>query len=173
MTDGQPASLSWHKASIWDLRPDLYYLCDSYGLVLVGRPLWQEDGSVFYICCWLLPAQSFFGLSPLGLATIFYCLTFETSLSVASYDSQGHGGGIRSCLHTGRCNYQLSWCPCYITSALAAQKTLLPRILLLLSDMLSGLLPSDNPGIVDEGVCFGWCKNVFTGRCLPTDNFLC
>jgi hypothetical protein len=38
-TDGQPASLSWNKAPIWGLRPDLYYLCDSYGLVLVGRPL--------------------------------------------------------------------------------------------------------------------------------------
>jgi hypothetical protein len=30
-----------------------------------------------------------------------YCLTFETSLFVASYDSQGHGGGIRSRFHTG------------------------------------------------------------------------
>jgi hypothetical protein len=38
-TDVQPASLSWNKAPIWGLRPDLYYLCDSYGLVLVGRPL--------------------------------------------------------------------------------------------------------------------------------------
>jgi hypothetical protein len=27
--------------------------------------------------------------------TIFYCLRIETSLFVASYDSQGHGGGIR------------------------------------------------------------------------------
>jgi hypothetical protein len=36
----------------------------------------------------------------LGLETIFYCLTFETSLFVASYDSQGHGGGIRPSLHT-------------------------------------------------------------------------
>jgi hypothetical protein len=33
--------------------------------------------------------------------TIFYCLRFETSLFVASYDSQGHGGGIRIRLHTG------------------------------------------------------------------------
>jgi hypothetical protein len=33
--------------------------------------------------------QSFSSPSPLGLATIFYCLTFETSLFVASYDSQG------------------------------------------------------------------------------------
>jgi hypothetical protein len=38
-TDGQPASLSWSKAPIWGLRPDLYYLCDSYGLVLLGHPL--------------------------------------------------------------------------------------------------------------------------------------
>jgi hypothetical protein len=95
-TDGQPASLSWNKAPIWGIRPDLYYLCDSYGLVLVGLPLWREDGSVFYICCWPLPEQSFFGPSPLRLVAIFYCIRFETSLFVASYDSQGHGGDIRS-----------------------------------------------------------------------------
>jgi hypothetical protein len=79
-------------------------LFDSYGLVFVGRPLWREDGSVFCICSWSSPAQSFSGPSPLDLATIFYCLSFvgfETSLFVASYDSQGHGGGIRPRLHTG------------------------------------------------------------------------
>jgi hypothetical protein len=32
----------------------------------------------------------------LGLVTIFHCLRFETSLFVASYYSQGHGGGIRT-----------------------------------------------------------------------------
>jgi hypothetical protein len=93
------ASLSWSKAPIWGLRPDLYYLCGSYGLLLVGRPLWREVGSLFCMCCWTLPAQSFSG--PLGLETIFYCLRFETSLFVASNDSQGHGGGIRPHLHTG------------------------------------------------------------------------
>jgi hypothetical protein len=108
-TDGQPASLSWSKAPIWGLRPDLYYLCDSYGLVLVGRPLWREVGSVLCICCWPLPAQSFSGPSPLGLETIFYCLTFETSLFVASYDSQGHGGGIQPRLHTGVSLLYFSW----------------------------------------------------------------
>jgi hypothetical protein len=44
----------------------------------------------------------------LGLETIFYCLRFETSLFVASYDSQGHGGGIRS-LHTGHFCYIEEW----------------------------------------------------------------
>jgi hypothetical protein len=37
--------------------------------------------------------------------SIFYCLIFQTSLFVASYDSQGYGGGIRPPLHTGDC-----WC---------------------------------------------------------------
>jgi hypothetical protein len=32
---------------------------------------------------------------------IFYCLRFEISLFVASYGSQGYGGGIRPRLHTG------------------------------------------------------------------------
>jgi hypothetical protein len=65
----------------------------------VGRPLWREDESVFCTSCWLLTAQCFSGPSPLGLATILYCLIFETFLCVASNDSQGHGGGIRSRLH--------------------------------------------------------------------------
>jgi hypothetical protein len=60
------------------------------------------DGqSVSKSWCWSLPAQSFSGPSSLGLLTIFYCLRYETSLFVASYDSQGHGGGIRPRLHAG------------------------------------------------------------------------
>jgi hypothetical protein len=47
------------------------------------------------------PAESFLGPSSLGLVTMFYCLKLETSIFVASYDSQGHGGGIRPRLHTG------------------------------------------------------------------------
>jgi hypothetical protein len=100
-TDRQPASLSWNKAPIWGLRPDLYYLCDIYGLVLLGRPLWREVGFLFCMCYWPLPAQSFSGPSTLRLETIFHCVRFETSLFVASYDLQGHGGGIRPRLHTG------------------------------------------------------------------------
>jgi hypothetical protein len=33
--------------------------------------------------------------------SVVYCLRFEASLLVASYDSQGYGGGIRLCLHAG------------------------------------------------------------------------
>jgi hypothetical protein len=70
-------------------------------LVDVGRSLWREDGSVVYNCCWPSPAQSFSSPSPVGLVEIFYFLRLETSFFVASYDSQGHGGGIRIRLHTG------------------------------------------------------------------------
>jgi hypothetical protein len=70
-------------------------LCGSYGFVDVGRCLCREDWSVVHNCYWLSSAQSFSGPSALGLATIFYCLKFETSLFVISYDSQGYGGGIR------------------------------------------------------------------------------
>jgi hypothetical protein len=63
-------------------------LFDSYGLVFCGAP------SLLYMLLALASAV-FLGPSPLGLATVFYCLRFETSLFVASYDSQGHGGGIR------------------------------------------------------------------------------
>jgi hypothetical protein len=91
-------------------------LSDTCEFVDLGRPLWREDGSVIYNCYWASPAQSFSGPSPLRLATINFCLSFETSLYVASYDSQGHGGGIRPRLHTGGTltDFWLSvWVLCY------------------------------------------------------------
>jgi hypothetical protein len=48
-----------------------------------------------------LASQSFSVPSLLELATIFYCLRFETSLFVAWYDSQGHDRGIWPRLYTG------------------------------------------------------------------------
>jgi hypothetical protein len=90
-------------------------LSDSWGFVDIGRLLWGEGGFVVYNCCWPSPARSFSGTSPAGLMTIFYCLRFDTlptwvaqlyhqapcSPFVASYDSQGYGGGIRTHLHAG------------------------------------------------------------------------
>jgi hypothetical protein len=69
-------------------------------LFLWGALSNERPGLSFVMCCWPLPAQSFSGPSPMGLETIFYCLTLQTSLSVASYDWQGYDGGIRSRLHT-------------------------------------------------------------------------
>jgi hypothetical protein len=100
-TDGKSASLSWNTAPIWGLQTVA-------GLLMWGAlSLWREDGSVVYNCCWPSPAQSFSGPSPRGTHDHIYCLRFETSLFVASYDSQGYGGGIRPRLHmrcrTARC----------------------------------------------------------------------
>jgi hypothetical protein len=80
----------------------IFITCMTFTVFFLWGALSDERTGLTFICCWPLPAQSFFGPSPLDLVTIFYCLTFETSLFVASYDLQGHGGGIRSRLHTGK-----------------------------------------------------------------------
>jgi hypothetical protein len=97
-TDGQSISLGVEPYLGFMTK----YLCLTVTVFFfVGRPLWREDGSVFCISYWPLSAQSFSGSSHLRLATIFYCLRFETSLLVASYDSQGRGGSIRPRRYTG------------------------------------------------------------------------
>jgi hypothetical protein len=73
----------------WCRTPSYLLLFDSYGLVLCVAPsLARGRGWRLYVPL-ALPAQSFSDPSPLGLETIFYCLRFETSLFVASYDSHG------------------------------------------------------------------------------------
>jgi hypothetical protein len=100
-TDDQSASLSWNKAPIWGLRPDFYYY-QRVASLLIWSALSLTRGRVCRLQLLLaLPAQSFSGPSPVGLVTIFHCLTFETSLFVASYASQGSAGSIRLRLHTG------------------------------------------------------------------------
>jgi hypothetical protein len=53
-------------------------LSDSCGFVDVRRPLWREDASVVYNCCWSSPAQSFLGPSSAGLITTFSCHRIDT-----------------------------------------------------------------------------------------------
>jgi hypothetical protein len=91
--------------------------------------------SVVYNCCRPSPAQSLSGPNPAGFIATFYCFGFEIPptwrarspylyhpgtgwpiyaprhsidfIFVASYNSQGYGGGIRPHLRTG---YLLSLC---------------------------------------------------------------
>jgi hypothetical protein len=86
-TVSRPVCLGW--STHLNLTTKFLILSDSCVFVDVGRSLWRENGSVVYSCCWASPAQSFSVPSPVGFATIFYCFRFETSLFVASYDSQG------------------------------------------------------------------------------------
>jgi hypothetical protein len=60
---------------------------DNYGLSFGAPSLTRGRVCLLYILLALASAV-FSGLSPLVLAIIFYCLRFETSLFVASYDSQ-------------------------------------------------------------------------------------
>jgi hypothetical protein len=105
-TDGQSASLSWYKAHIRGLRPDfvsvrnMEYIWQLHSWFRGAPSLTRGRVCLLHVPLALASAV-FFGPSPLGLATVFYCLRFESSLFVASYDSQGHGGGIRPRLHMG------------------------------------------------------------------------
>jgi hypothetical protein len=60
--------------------------------------------------------------------------------------------------------------PSYV-SMQTEQRMQLPRIPPFLSDMLHSLLPSDGPGTVDAGACFGCHGNVFTSCWLTMDDF--
>jgi hypothetical protein len=127
----------------------------SCGFVYKGRSLWREDGSVVYNCCWRSPAQSLPGPSPVGLATIFYCLRFETSLFIASYGSQVYDGGIQPRLHTGY--YIQKWKPklCYDRRSVG-QSVLVSSTHLGLTTRF--LLLSDSCRFVDVGD-FLWREN--------------
>jgi hypothetical protein len=48
-TDGQPASLSWNKAPIWGLRPDLDYCLTVAGLWIWGTLSDERTGLLFAI----------------------------------------------------------------------------------------------------------------------------
>jgi hypothetical protein len=55
-------------------------------------------------------------------------LRFETSLFVASYDSQGHGGGIRPRLHTGLFYTPLRFCSFKLASFIDAARAYRKRV---------------------------------------------
>jgi hypothetical protein len=48
-TDGQSASLSWNKAPIWGLRPDLYYCQTVSGLLMWGALSVERMGLSFTV----------------------------------------------------------------------------------------------------------------------------
>jgi hypothetical protein len=77
---------------------------------------------------WSSPGQRFSDRSPLGLKTIFYCLRFETTLFVTSYDSRGYGGSIRPRLHKGGSSYStdITYWPNHL-SLVASKNYLSPR----------------------------------------------
>jgi hypothetical protein len=58
-TDGQPASLSWNKAPIWGLWPDLYYRLKVAGLLIWGALSDERTGLPFTIAAGLRQRSHF------------------------------------------------------------------------------------------------------------------
>jgi hypothetical protein len=110
----------------------------------------------------------------MGLATVFHCLRFETSYFVASYYSQGYGGGIRPHLHAeavGRADrtentvfllirvvlYHVLHCSVTVRLVSDRVATLLPTYLLLLRDVIT-VVPCSSVALISCLVC----RNVVT-----------
>jgi hypothetical protein len=118
-----------------------------------------EDGSIVCNCCWPSPVQLVSGLSPMGLVTIFYYLIFETSLFVASYDSQGWDGGIRPHLHTG-------WIRSYLHGRLYSLAVTKEHVCWMFADTETRFVLSWSLGIHLHGnVCANSCsRNAYTSQ---------
>jgi hypothetical protein len=92
-TDGQSVSKSWCRAPS-GAHDQILITCVTVTVLFLWSAVSDDRmGLSFVDTAGPCLAQSFSGP--------FYCLLFETSLFVAFYDSQGHGGGIRPRLHTG------------------------------------------------------------------------
>jgi hypothetical protein len=77
-----------------------FLLFDSYGHFFVGRPLWREDALSFVYAAG--PCQrSLFRPESLGTRDHILLSQIWDFHFRRSYDSQGHGGGIRPRLHAG------------------------------------------------------------------------
>jgi hypothetical protein len=99
--NGQSASVSWNKATVWGLRADYYYCQAVAGLLMWGAFSDERTDLSFKIAAGPRLRNHSRVRVPWDLATIFYYLRCEICLFVASYDSQGYGGNIWPRHHTG------------------------------------------------------------------------
>jgi hypothetical protein len=129
-------------------------LSDSCRFVDVGHPLWWEDVSVIYNCCWPSPAHSHLGPGFPGVhAHILLCqiqdspnlggqvLVFISpryrvaqlppqalGYYFVTYNSLGYGGGIQTCRHMGCLRTSFND-PHHIASGQTARRLLLQQFL--------------------------------------------
>jgi hypothetical protein len=98
--DGESTSLSWNKAPIWGLWSDFYYRRTIAGLLMWGVLFDERTGLSFTAAAG--PRQRInFGSEFRWTRDHILLPLIRDFLFVASYDSQGYGGGIRPRLHTG------------------------------------------------------------------------
>jgi hypothetical protein len=97
--------------SLWQLRP-----------CFCGRPLWREDGSVFYICCWPYISVVFLGSESLWTRNHILLSQNWDFPSRRLLRLAGSRWRYLTRLHTGYIWRPTSWFGCNI-SALTEQKT--------------------------------------------------
>jgi hypothetical protein len=122
-TDGQSVSKSWCRApsgphdqifiTVWQLRS-----CFMWGA------LSEESMGLSFVYATGPCQRCLSQVRVPWYSRPYFTVSFETSLFVASYDSQGHGGGIRPRRHTG--------CPPHNPFARTEYKTPFPTLPLLL-----------------------------------------
>jgi hypothetical protein len=92
--------MSWNKAPLGGLRPELYYC-----LTVAGLLIWAPSPTRGRVCRLqlqlVLASTVIFGSESVRTRDHILLSQIRDFLFVASYDSQGHGGGIRPRLHTG------------------------------------------------------------------------
>jgi hypothetical protein len=143
-TDGQSASLSWYKAPIWGLRPDLYYCLTVAGLLMCGALSDERRGLSFTTAAgprqrshsrvrvpW--DSQPYFTVSDSRLP--FSSPPTTRRVTVEVFDPASKRETPSSVMTVDLC---------YIASARSAQRTRLPIALLLLCACLLRPLPSNN-----------------------------
>jgi hypothetical protein len=104
-----------------------YLLTLTVTVLLCGVPFLTRGWVCILYTMLVLASVVFLGSESLGTRDNILISQIGTSLFFASYDSQGHGGGIRPRLHTGEV---IAAAPRYIDSARTAQRTPLPRVFL-------------------------------------------
>jgi hypothetical protein len=107
-TNGHSASLSWNKAFIWGLQPDIYSYQTLAGLFMWGAPSDKRIGLLFTIAAG--PRQRCHSQVQVPWDSWpYFTLRFETSLFFASYDSQGYSGSIWLPFHMGYNSCWVEW----------------------------------------------------------------
>jgi hypothetical protein len=98
-TDGQSVSKCWCRAPS-GAHDRIYIIVWQLGSCFCGASSLTWGRVCLLYSCWLLPAQSHWSES-LGSRDHILLSQIWDFLFVASYDSQGDGGGVRPRLHTG------------------------------------------------------------------------
>jgi hypothetical protein len=91
-TDGQSASLSWNKTPTWGLRSEFCYYQTVAGLLMWGVLSDERTGLSFTIASGPRQRSHFL----VRVHDHILLSQIRDFLFVASYDSQGYGGGIRT-----------------------------------------------------------------------------